>query len=560
MKKVLLVLVVLALLVAGGVYLFQGKRGVTDGAALLPLGTIAYVAVPDVARTSLRWPETALAKIGAESQVAEFLSRPLAALGDGGGGEAGQILARLKPGKFFAALVALGESSAEGALGFQYAGGREDLEAAMNRLHAELSARFPGGSKSTADYHGDAVTSFTGGTIGLFTASHGNWGLLATSEAALHGMLDRAAGRDDSGSLASGEEFKKVLAQLPADPDFLWFAEFEPIFDVLLRIGAKQGGSVNEAQLAQVRKIKAAGGTLLLSGENQEEVSFVLMNDMPKIPALNHSLMELTSSDSTIFFESTLDLETMASAEYMASLPEPMQAFLTETQLDGGKLASLLGGEMGLVLKWSPGAMIPNLLVGLTIKDRARAEEITTAALAQLGLEMTVSESKGAKIFEFPPLGLQIADPALAINDRFFLASLTNAELQRALAGRVEGGTLKDAAVFKPALEAYGANDQVFAFIDTKTIFENVYNQLRPFIIITASMSPDLGKLIDADKLPETEQISRHLAPIIYTNRQVADGWIIESSGPITFSQGAALIGAGIGMSMAAQLGAGLGN
>lgn len=563
MKKALLVLVVLALLAAAGAWLFLGKRGITDGAALLPANAVLYAAIPDVARTSQRWPQTALAQIGAEPAVAEFFAKPLEALGAGGGGEAAGILERLKPGSFFVALTALTESTAEGALGFQYHGGQQDLSDAMERLHAELAARFPNGARTTSEYHGTTITSFTGGAFGVHTASHGNWGLLATSEGALQGMLDRAAGRNTSDSLASNAAFQKVSSQLPAEPDFVWFADFQPIFDVLLRIGAQQGGDVNEAQLAQMRKMKAAGGTLLFAGADQREVTFLLMDGMPKLPALNHSLMELTTPDTTVFFESVLDRETIASPEYIQTLPEPVQEFLTSAQLDGGKLASMLGGEVGAVLKWAPGAMIPSVLLGLTIEDRARVDEVVSNALAQNGFDVTVRESHGAKVFEFPPMELQIASPAIAIDDQLLLASLTIDELERVL-DRNDGGkgakTLKDADAFKPALETYGAGNQAFAFVDTKAIFETIYNQLRPIIVIAASMSPDFGKIVDVEKLPETEQISRHLSPILYTNRQTADGWIIESSGPITFSQGAALIGAGIGASIAAQLGAGFGN
>ena len=67
-------------------------------------------------------------------------------------------------------------------------------------------------------------------------------------------------------------------------------------------------------------------------------------------------------------------------------------------------------------------------------------------------------------------------------------------------------------------------------------------------------MSPNVGKVVDVNKLPDTETISRHLNPILYTNRQVADGMLIESSGPITLSQAVMLIAGGVGASYAGQL------
>ncbi len=564
MKKALLVVVVLALLAAAGALLFLGKRGISDGAALLPANTVIYAAIPDVARTSQRWPQTALAKIAAEPAVAEFFARPLTTFGAGGGGEAAEILARLKPGRFFVALTSLGDAPPEGVLGFQYFGGQESLTAAMERLHAELAARFPSESRSTSDYHGVTITSFGGPMAGVHTASHGNWGLLASSEAALQGMLDRAAGRDTSDSLASSEVFRKVMSQLPSEPDFVWFADFQPIFDLLLRVGEQQGGDVNEAQIAQIRKLKAAGGSLLFAGEDQREMSFALMDDIPKLPALNHALMELTVPDTTVFIESAVDRETISSEDYLQTLPEPVQEFLADAQLDGGRLASVLGDEMGAILKWGAGAMIPSVLVGVTIEDRARVDEIVTGAVARDDLDVTVRESHGAKVFEFPSFGgLQLVSPAVAITDRFLLASLTIDELERVLDsndGGKDAKTLKDSEAFKPALDLYRGSNQAFAFIDAKTIFENIYNQLRPILVIAGTMSPDMAKVIDVEKLPDTEVISRHLSPILYTNRQTADGIIVESSGPITFSQGAGLVGVGAAFFIVSQLGATFGN
>lgn len=558
MKKVLLVLVLLALLVAGAFVYFLSNRGVTDGAELVPAETVAYLAIPDLSRSGQRWKETAIAKIGAEPQVQAFLAGPQKMLGNGAVAEATGILENLKPERFFLAVTGVTESSADVVLGFQYAGGRSDFDAAMKRLDDQLVSMFPDGKKSSSTHDGTTIDAFTSDSFTLFTAAEKNWGFLATSTAAMEGVLDRMNGRDSSESLASAEVFKSTLSHLAVDPDFMWFAKVGPLLDVLLKIGEEAGGVVDPDQLATARKIKALGGTLKFEGPDQKELTFIEMDGMPKLPELSEGMMDLTAADSTAFVESVLDLETISSPEYLASLPPPAQQFFESAGLTGGALKEVLGGEVGVVVKWSPGAYVPAVLLGLTIKDRAKVEAIVTKALVEAGMEMTVSDANGAKVMAFPPMGMQIVDPALAVTDTYFLASLTSSELGRALENK--GGTLKDSEAFKPALAAYEGDNQAFGFIDSKTIFESIYNQIRPVIILSASMSPDAAKVINPEKLPETAVMSQHLTPIIYTNRQIDNGWLIESHGPITFSQAGLLIGAGVGVAVYGQMAAGLAN
>ncbi len=141
------------------------------------------------------------------------------------------------------------------------------------------------------------------------------------------------------------------------------------------------------------------------------------------------------------------------------------------------------------------------------------------------------------------------------MSDKFLLASLNTADLTRALAVQPGAPTLASAAAFKPALDAYKAGGQAFGYVDSKQLFERVYNTVRPIALFAGAMSSDLGKFIDVQKLPETDTISRHLSPIVYTNKQVPEGWVIESSGPVTLSQAFVLGAAGAGAAYASQSG-----
>ena len=47
---------------------------------------------------------------------------------------------------------------------------------------------------------------------------------------------------------------------------------------------------------------------------------------------------------------------------------------------------------------------------------------------------------------------------------------------------------------------------------------------------------PGASDIIDGSKLPETETIAKHLQPITYTQTRIPEGYLVESSGPITMN------------------------
>ncbi len=553
MKRLLVLLVVLAL-AAAGVFYFLRHRGVAEGAQLLPADTVFYAALPDVRRTLDRWPKTAIAQIGAEPAVAEFFKKPLSLAASQGGFEGLDWILRVKPGRLFVAVTAARENGADALLGFEFFGGRKELDAAMDRLYHELGKSVPAGKLSTADYEGDAITTFTGAGPLVFSAAHGSWAFLSNSEAALKKALDRAASRDHSGSLAENDDFKTVTAHLAKTPDVAWFGEVKPALDLLKAVAAAQPATgINEKQFAQIEKIKALGGTLVLDGADQRESTFVLAPDGPKLPLADRSPMALTTPASLFYYDSSVDWSMIASDDYLAAQSPTVRDFLAAAKIDLKKMPEIFGGDLGLIVSWSPSAMVPSVLAALEVKDRKQAESLADATLTTLGVTTTGRELHGAKVYGFPS-PIQLIDPSIAVGDKFLYASLTGAELERALAVQAGTPTLESAAAFKPALAEYKVDAQAFGYLDSKALFEGIYNRVRPVAIFAAAMSQDVGKYVDVDKLPETEVISRHLSAIVYTTKQVSDGWMIESSGPVTLSQ-AFFVGAlGGGAAYASQI------
>ncbi|MFY8216503.1 MAG: hypothetical protein ACOVMP_07870, partial [Chthoniobacterales bacterium] len=515
---------------------------------------VAYMGLPDLVQSGIRWNQTALAKIGMEPSMQAFMERPLALLGQEGMDEALGILNRLKPGRVYAALHTVSENGATGVFGFQYFGGKKDYEEAIGRFHDQLIQLSPGARRTELSHAGDPITQIQIGEHSVFTGSHRSWAFLSNDLPAIQGAMDRASGRVMGASLADAEGFQAVRAELSKSAEWIWYVSTAPLLDLLLGAGEQVNAVVNPAQLEQARKISAIGGSLSFDGSDQVERIFMLWKDVPKMPVIDRSGLDFTTAEDIIFMEGIQDWSAIASPEYLASLPAEVVLFFQQQGIDLSKLPALFGDEAVLVANWPSGSMFPTAMFALAIEDRTEIEVVTRRMVENFAPTATIRERQGATVFDFPIPGFALVDPAVAVTDSHLVAALTGSALDGAVSRSSDQATLAASPAFQSVAAHWQKESQSFLFVDTKTIFERVYNTARPMIIFGAAMSPELAKSVDIEKLPETEAISKHLGPMVMTQHATGNGWLIESSGPITLYQTIAVGGVAAGVSAAANV------
>lgn len=554
MKKIFLILVFLLVLIGASVWYVISRYGVSDSAAVVPADAVAFIAFPDLVQSGIRWNHTALAKIGAEPTMQAFLERPLGLIGQEGMDEALGILSRLKPGRIFGAIHTISETGGTGVFGFQFFGTKKDYDEAITRFHTEILRIAKGAVRTEVMHGGDTIIQIQSGEYSLFTGSHNSWGFVSNDLTAIQDALDRAAGRSSTPSLADSENFRTVREELSKSVEMIWFAETAPILDLLLKVGDAQGATVDASQLEQVRKIAAIGGSLSFSGMDQVERIFMIWTDAPDMPKIDRSGIDFTTPQDILFIEGIQDWSSFASADYQSSLPPEITGFLTQNGIDLQKLPEVFGNDSVLVANWPSGAMFPTALAAIAIKDRAEVEAITRRLVEKFAPMATISERQGATVFDFPLPGMPLIDPSVGVTDKHLIAALTSSTLNGALNRTPGQETLASSSAFQSIASYWEKDSQSFMFLDTKTVFERVYNTARPMIIFGAAMSPDLAKIVDIQKLPETETISKHLGPMVMTQHQTPNGWLVESRGPITLYQTCFLGGLGVGISAAANI------
>ena len=180
--------------------------------------------------------------------------------------------------------------------------------------------------------------------------------------------------------------------------------------------------------------------------------------------------------------------------------------------------------------------MTPAGLIALQIKDQTKADEALQEALS-LFPGAQVTESEGIRFISFPSLQSPFADPTLAFIDGFLALGVNSEQLNQAMQSSKSGQTLDKSPAFAAADNAYRTANEVFGYVDSKTLVERSYPKLRQVIIFGAAIMPGASEIIDGSKLPETETIARHLQPIVYGQTRIPEGYLTESSGPITMNQ-----------------------
>ncbi len=548
MKKILVVVLALILVVAGSVLWIWRSMGVTDAALLVPAETVAFASLPDLPRSLIRWPQTTLAKIGAEPEMKAFLEQPFQYLTKKQGGEeASGVLVNLKPGRIFSAAVSVSSNDAAMLIGFQYWGGKIAHDAAVARLRQELAQGSPVPELTRESYEGDEISSASQMGVTIYNASHGHWGFISNNLPVLKDTLDRAAGRKKDGSLAASERFIQVKTRLLKDPDFLFYSQPQTILETLLAIGNSMGAQAIPQQIEQAKKVEAIGAAIKMDGADLRDSVFILRPAPPDVGSLTHAGMKFTSKETTAYFEFVSDLRQISNL----STNPALAAVQNSQAVQGSKLPQLvpeaLGPECAVSLSWPAGQLKPEGFLAVQVKDAAKAEECVQEILAQFP-ETSINDEGGIRTYSFPALQNAFSNPSVALTKDFLLIGLDAADIPRALEAAA-GVPLDKSSAFAAVLPAYHSANEVFGYVDSKVLFERSFPMLRQVMVFGAAMMPGVAEIIDSSKIPETETIARHLAPIVYSQTRLPGGYLVESSGPITMNQ-AILLGAAAGSSL----------
>ena len=213
---------------------------------------------------------------------------------------------------------------------------------------------------------------------------------------------------------------------------------------------------------------------------------------------------------------------------------------LSDSGITAADWKAAFGIEFGSLGNWPSDAHWPSLLVTVPVADATKARQIVEALLrAEEDGAWTPTEKDGVRYFSKQSAASFVAiTPTIALSDRILIAGLDPTSVEEAIKRALGSSSeLADSQTYNGADRLLPAPTNFFAYIDTAQLYSRLDASLRPMLLMAAAFVPAVAGSIDPTKLPAPEVITKHLSPIVSSQRYDGDGYMAESIGPITLDQ-----------------------
>jgi hypothetical protein len=552
MKRLILPVVAGAAAAAAGWYVWNLSQKTSSAyvSVLLPRETIFVAHMPDFNQTRDQWRQSDIYKLYREPEVQNFLHKPLANLSKGD--TASQTLLefeQLEPKNVFFALTSLDDNSPKLAGGFRFQGSVADAERVIGKWRAKFLARNPGARREKLHYEHHEIELVAATPFTLATAYDRPWFFAATDLTELKGLLDRADGRikNPKETLDEDEAYRAAISHRPSSYALFFYLQPKTFAARLASLRAAIQSPAATQQQTILEQVRSISGATRLEGGKIYDFLFV---GMPRLEsrdggtALTRSSLMLGTKETFFYLSMLLNLgERMETLNQAAGLSGMMQKFakaFSDSGITVDDWKAAFGVELGSLADWPSSAHWPTLLLTLPVLDVAKAEKIVEAATrADEDAIWTRAEKDGVHYFSMQsPATLVAITPTIALSDRLLVAGFNPVSVEEAVKRSGSASSeFPESAAYKSAARLVPAPTNFFAYIDTQLLYSRLDASLRPMLLLAAAFMPTLSSSVDLGKLPSPEVITKHLSPIVSSQRYERDGYLAESVGPITFNQ-----------------------
>jgi hypothetical protein len=556
MRRFTFLVIVAALVALAVFYARRGWKQTSDAVVteLLPRETIAFAQVPDFNRTRDQWHQSDVYQLYREPTVQDFLQKPLARLPNRNAtAQTLQEIERLDPKDGFLALISIENNNPKFAAGFRFRGRREDAEPIIGKWRSQL---LPGNAKQEPVQYQQHKIDIVGlAPNQVATVYDGRWFFASNDLAQLKAIVDRVDRRakDRNTALEGDDALRAAMAHMPSNYALLFYLQPKTFSQKLASLRAAIGQQIPANQrtlLEQTRSVCAA--TRFEHGKIRE----VIFAGMPKLEQdgkLTRSSVTIGTKDTFVYFASLLNLgqqfdalnQAGAGTGAVAPLQKIIQAFLVKgVTADDWKGA--FGPELDGVADWPANARWPSLLLTLPVKDEPKATKVITALMgADEDARWRQSSKDGVRYFSMQsPVSFLAMSPTIALSNRILIAGFDAALVEAALKrSGTPASELSNSQTYQTAARSLPEPTNFFAFIDSSLLYSRLDAVLRPILLMSAAFMPAISDRVDINKLPPPELITKHLSPIVASQRYEGDGYVAESIGPITMDQAVIVLG-----------------
>lgn len=551
MKRLVYLVIAVAIATMAGWYAWDLSQiaSTTSVSVLLPRKTIFLAHMPDFNRTRDQWHHSDIYLLYREPAVQDFLRKPLASLSTRD--TASQTLReieQLDPKDAFFALTSIDDNSPKLAGGFRFHGSVADAERLIGKWRSKLLERNAGAKHEKRQYERHQIDLIVASPFTLATAYDGPWFFAATDLTDLKAMLDRADRRakDLKETLTKDDAYRTAVSHRPSDYAAYFYLQPKPLLERLaaLRTAIQPSGTSKPNTFSGLEQVQSISGVTRFENGKIHDIIFLGMPNLDRGATLTRSSLTLGTKETFFYLAMRLNLgEKIDVLNRTPGIGGGVQNFfqsLSDSGVTKKDWNAAFGWEMGWLADWPPSDHWPSLLLTLPVTDMAKASNILEAIMrADERAVWTQTEKDGVRYFSMQSLANLVAiTPTIALSDKVFVAGSNPVWVEEAI--KRSGGTsseLADSNVYKMAARLVLAPTNFFAYVDTPLLYSSLDASLRPMLLMAAVFMPALTKSVDLSKLPSPEVITKHLSPIVSSQRYDRDGYVAESIGPITLDQ-----------------------
>jgi len=543
------------LVVAGAVAAFavwyvwriSQKTSSASVSALLPRETIFLAHLPDLNRTRDQWHHSDLYLLYREPAVQDFLRKPLAKLPKkDAASQTLHEIEQLDPKNAFFALTSMANDSPKIVVGFRFRENQNNAEKIITGWCSE--ALGDPSARETIDYQRRKIHIFTFGLFSLASVYDRNWFFASNNLAEIKALLDRADGRvkNAKNTLDADESYRAAAAHMPSSYAASFYLQPQTLSARLaaLRAAIQSSGATNERPLLE--QVRSISGAMRFESGKIHDLLFLGVPKLEQDAAITRSSLTLGTKETFFYLSMLLNIgQKIDALNQAAGIAGTMQKFF-QTFSDSGITAddwkAAFGVELGSVADWPSTAPWPSLILTLPVIDMARASKIVEAVTrADENAIWTQTEKGSVRYFSMPSSATLIAiTPTIALSNRILIAGFNPASVEEAIKRDDSvSSELSNSQAYKTAAKLVPSPTNFFAYIDASQLYSRLDGSLRPMLLMAAAFMPGMTDYIDLTRLPAPEVITKHLSPIVSSQRYDGDGYVAESVGPITLGQSA---------------------
>jgi hypothetical protein len=560
MKRILLLIIALAVAAFAGWYYWNVSQRISSApvSALLPRDTIFLTHMPDFNQTCKDWYRSDIYQLYREPAVQDFLRKPLGNLPKTDA--ASQMLReieQLDPKHAFVALTSIENNNPKFVGGFRFSGSQEEGERIVNRWRSAFLEQTPAAKREKLQYQRHEIELVTAAPFTLATTYDRPWFFAATDLTELKALLDRVDHRtkDSKGTLDNDEAYRAAISHRPSSYAVFFYLQPKIFSERLAALRAAVRSSPPSGEATMLEKMRCIAGSMRFENGKVHDVLFLGMPKLEHNTTLTRSSASLGTKETFFFLSILLNL-----GDKIDALNQSMAAFagakLFQALADSGITAddwkAAFGIELASLADWPSSAHWPSLLLTLPVTDAPKAGKIIAALIrGDEGATWTQTEKDGVRYFSKQSTASLVAiTPTIALSNQILIAGFNPVSVEEAMKRSGTGSAeFSDSQTYKAAERLLPTPTNFFAYIDTALLYSRLDASLRPMLLMAAAFVPSVAGSIDPTKLPSPDVITKHLSPIVSSQKYDHDGYVAESIGPITLDQAA------IGVAIASSLG-----